>query len=710
MGVPVQIDGIGAVELDDSFRAKAPAEQQSIIDGIKSQHAQMQPPRDTSQPSLIDRAIASPPVTAIHDVAANGLAGMANMGARALDVFAPGMGLGLMAPLTQQATQIADQPYQGALDRNRNTPGYAAARAKADTVQQRRGGAGFEDSMLAPFLPTLAGTAGLAGGLDMSNAMRDAQTQSQGQYAADHPFLSMGAGLFGGMLAGPSGLADAVPAYASDNAFMTRMGKGPNLMGPLPQKPPMPAAVDPATSYVQRVMGNVTPQDLINFDTKGKPIMAAEAIGKPGEVAIGALARRDGATADSLLGNVRVRSASAPDRIASDWASATGIHPDAARGDIEAFIASNERAADPLYTAAKAANQNMSSPAIDAELARPAGRKAMREAATNMQNDGVLMGVRDPDLLEQARDSGQEIPWKGGVSSGLKLQSLDYIKRALDAQINTAIRAGDTAASGPLMGLKNRLVKAIDDADVTASAGPNSTKPEGGLYAQARAKAGEYLSAKKQFSQGQQDILNTGLQAKDFADYFAKLGPADQQAYLGGAANKLFNLQQQGKLSAAVFKAPMVEGKLAAAIGPEKARAFIQNMASEQKMADFARTRVPGAGSPTAEYNAAMAEQDGGNAGINFALDAGQNVINHGPIRGAIKTGVQYLKNPIANFRAGVMPVPVRDAAGALLQLPPADLGLHLQSLPKLLTPSNGVPKRIPLGAFLLPQQSPPQR
>jgi len=172
----------------------------------------------------------------------------------------------------------------------------------------------------------------------------------------------------------------------------------------------------------------------------------------------------------------------------------------------------------------------------------------------------------------------------------------------------------------------------------------------------------------------------------------------------------LFNLQQQGKLSAAVFKAPMVEGKLAAAIGPEKARAFIQNMASEQKMADFARTRVPGAGSPTAEYNAAMAEQDGGNAGINFALDAGQNVINHGPIRGAIKTGVQYLKNPIANFRAGVMPVPVRDAAGALLQLPPADLGLHLQSLPKLLTPSNGVPKRIPLGAFLLPQQSPPQR
>lgn len=642
------------------------------------------------QPSFMDRVAAFPLVRGVHDVIGGMIGGALNgpmQVAAAANNLIPNT-----TPMDVNNPTGLDASYNDALSRNRNAPGYAAARAGADKAMALRGGSGITDQLLAPFLPAVAGTAGLLGGLDSSNAMADAQAEGQGGYAARHPVLSAGANILGGFLTGaPEGIAKNLPVYAGDNPLVTR-AINPDAMGPLPLDP-RSTPVSPAVDYVRGLVAKSgkTPTDLTTFDTGGKPVTSAEAIGKPGEVGLGALARREGATPDALSGAIRARNEAAPQRILSDYAAASGIDPLAARGDIEGFIEANQKAATPLYTEAYKANPNISSPMLDRILETPAGRKALASARDKMQNDMSLMGTPDAELMDQAREGDTPIPARG-VASGMKLRVYDYVKKSLDDQIGAAYRAGNKNEGGIINDLKNTMLRELDKADVTAAAGPNSVKPEGGLYAQARAKAGEYLSARKQFEAGQEHILDHNFPAQDFAAYYAKLGPADQQAYLGGVANKLFNIQQANKLKADIFKAPVIQQKLATIMGPEKARAFLRNMESEAKMAAFARTRVPGAGSPTAEYVAAMKDQD--SAGLlPEALGWVGQVADKGPIKGSISYGVGRGKDALAAYATRGMPVGVRDEAGRMLMLPPQQLGSDLARLPTL--PVKG-PARLP--------------
>lgn len=467
---------------------------------------------------------------------------------------------------------------------------------------------------------------------------------------------------------------------------------------------------DHGMDYVNKLLltSGKTPADLRAAAASGKPITTAEAIGKPGEVAVGALARREGATPDALAGAVQARSASAPQRILSDYAAASGINPLAARGDIEGFIETNQKAADPLYTDAYKENQNISSPMLDRILETPAGKRALAAAREKMQNDMSLMGTPDEDLMSQAAEGGTQLPAKG-AASGMKLRVYDYVKRSLDDQISAAYRAGNKNEGNIINALKTSLVKQLDKADVTAAAGPNSVRPEGGLYAQARAKAGEYLSAQKQYEAGQEHILDANFPAKDFSDYYAKLGPADKQAYLGGVANRLFNLQQASKLKADIFKAPVIQQKLATVMGPEKAHQFLSNMESEAKMANFARTRVPGAGSPTAEYAAAMSAQDSPFNMSPGAIDFLGKVADRGPVKGAISYGAGKLKDAGAAWATRGMPVHVRDAAGKLLMADPRTSAALLEARARAaavqpqypqLAPPLSPQSLIPYGAF----------
>lgn len=168
-------------------------------------------PYNARQPSTLDRVVASPVGRFAHDVIGGAVHGAAD--------------IGTMTPLTAAARPAVDMiagaidaPYQGALARTRNAPGYAAARTQADRGQAARGGSGFTDQMLAPILPTLAGTVGLLGGSDSANANADAQAQGQEAYAKAHPVLSFGANTLGSLLAGPEGglpKLGAIPAKAA---------------------------------------------------------------------------------------------------------------------------------------------------------------------------------------------------------------------------------------------------------------------------------------------------------------------------------------------------------------------------------------------------------------------------------------------------------------------------------------------------------------
>lgn len=146
------------------------------------------------QPSVIDRIAASPPARLLHDAVVNPLVGLSR--------FTP------MGDSLASAYAPVDKAYEGALARNRNTPGYAKARTEADAVQAKRG-SGLSDQVIAPLLPAMTGALGAPGGLDAMNANADAQQAAQSGYQQRHPALSMGAGLAGGLLMTPSAAAPA---------------------------------------------------------------------------------------------------------------------------------------------------------------------------------------------------------------------------------------------------------------------------------------------------------------------------------------------------------------------------------------------------------------------------------------------------------------------------------------------------------------------
>lgn len=134
-------------------------------------------------------------------------------------------------------------------------------------------------------------------------------------------------------------------------------------------------------------------------------------------------------------------------------------------GKLEDIAKARAKMAEPLYTKAFSSNKSVSSPQIDRILSTPAGQSALKQAAVKMQNDMSRMGIPDEELMEQARLVGMDT--KGGIAKGLNLRSLDYVKRALDDQIGTAIRAGESDNVRILTGLKNDLVRGLDAADKT---------------------------------------------------------------------------------------------------------------------------------------------------------------------------------------------------------------------------------------------------
>ena len=50
-----------------------------------------------------------------------------------------------------------------------------------------------------------------------------------------------------------------------------------------------------------------------------------------------------------------------------------------------------------------------------------------------MQNSRKLVGMSDPELVEQAKLVGSYEPGNGGIAPGLNMETLDHTKKALDA-------------------------------------------------------------------------------------------------------------------------------------------------------------------------------------------------------------------------------------------------------------------------------------
>jgi hypothetical protein len=279
-----------------------------------------------------------------------------------------------------------------------------------------------------------------------------------------------------------------------------------------------------------------------------------------------------------------------------------------AEGVVEKAMAERAKAASSLYDEAFKANQNVQSPAIDRLLRTPAGRQALRNAATKMQNDMTLVGVPDKELTEQARyvaSLGQDkAPPRQGVASGLKLRTLDYVKRSLDDMSESAMRAGEKDNARIIGNLKRSLVAELDKLDVTAQAGPNSVNPAGGAYARARAAYGSGSDALDRILEGgtgfinkmegmdRQSIVNRAFSAQNIMpeevarvrSQFAMAGKMDD--FNAGVASWLSD-RLADAMKANASGGGNVPGKVFASVwGDERQRAILKAALGDQARVD----------------------------------------------------------------------------------------------------------------------------
>jgi hypothetical protein len=223
--------------------------------------------------------------------------------------------------------------------------------------------------------------------------------------------------------------------------------------------------------------------------------------------------------------------------------------------DVEKMLAAGREEAAPLYKQAYQANQSVSSPLINRMLETPQGKSSLAEAAKDIQNEMGRVAVPDKELTAIADDLG--IVSKGGVASGLKLKTLDYVKRGMDKAYQTAVRT-DPAEASRILALKKDFVNEVDRLDKT------------GLYKQARAVSGDYLSNEKAMEAGKKFLsADDEIIAKEFAD----MGKTEKASYKVGVVRGIrdkINKTNDGNNAARLFKNETTRLKLQSILSPQE--------------------------------------------------------------------------------------------------------------------------------------------
>ena len=275
-------------------------------------------------------------------------------------------------------------------------------------------------------------------------------------------------------------------------------------------------------------------------------------------------------------------------------------------GQIESLVPQNyyatkagqkaTNAASDLYDSAFKANQMVESPEINLILKTPAGKQALRDAVELMQNDRSLVSKTDPELtaaLKEAQQLGQtNVESPGGVGRGLKLRTLDYVKQALyDMEDAAKDQFGNaTAKSRGITGLRRDLTRELDNVDVTAQAGPNSTKAAGGDYANARKLASTRARDLQALDRGQNFMSKSEFKgSQDLAADLADMSQTERDNFRIGAAQalkqKVGDTVSRADLTKKLMDIPELESKIKLAFGDDATfKKYIENLIGEKQM------------------------------------------------------------------------------------------------------------------------------
>jgi len=444
-----------------------------------------------------------------------------------------------------------------------------------------------------------------------------------------------------------------------------------NLLGGAPEAPitafrSAPTTAQRAGNYVSTLMDNAgkSGTDLRAAQT-AKPVMAAETIGRSAVPALGALARRQGQTGDILGAALTERAQQAPERILNDYASASGIVPEAAQGNIDTLVRSGQANAKPLY------KQAYTAPALNPDHIAPGGtldnmmsRPSMVSAAKNALGIAAEEG-RDPSSLGIGFNTAGDVQFERVPS----WQTLDYMKRGLDQHLESF--------RNELTGKMPTGNPSVSAAQGTRTQFRNFLASENPAYGQALKTSGDYLSLQNAFTNGQKFILSSTMTADNLAKQFAKLSPAEQEAFKGGTANAIYNQAQNGRMAPRLFKAPAIQQKLNTVLGPKNAQTFLGNMQQEADMAKSGARMMPAVNSPTFELAEAAKDQDG--SMIQHAI-TGLFAAKHAAA-GNYLGAAAHASRLWHTLKNTGMSIPVRDEAGRLLMMKPEDLADELDNI-----------------------------
>lgn len=393
-------------------------------------------------------------------------------------------------------------------------------------------------------------------------------------------------------------------------------------------------------------------QRLTEAQKHGQPMVAADVIasekggvlqnGKNTLGMVRALASLPGKTSD-LAGQVAARAGQASQRIGE------ALDKFVSKNDYYGSIAKAEeykKGSNPFYQNAFKNNQSMDSTIISRILKTDAGKAALKDVSKDMSNEMTLLSAPDKELTQQAKDVGLVLKGGKGVGVGLKMQTLDRVKQKFDQLATKAYAAGDKAEGKRYSNLAKGLRGEMDRIDVTAKAGPNSVKPEGGDYARGRAlnatgqQIGEALEEGRNFMK---------MDSEQIAAYMADKNKSlpQKEAFAKGARRWLEDkidgkVGEKAPLGALWTKA--VQKRLQALGGSEDDFSSLKQFMENEKAMNRTDNALTGGSmtNPNANYQQMI--------GSNTGLSAGKIVgALHNPGGAAVDIGIHLLDKHLAN-------------------------------------------------------------
>lgn len=351
--------------------------------------------------------------------------------------------------------------------------------------------------------------------------------------------------------------------------------------------------------------------------------------------------------------------------------------------ELEDIVRIGREKANPIYKTAYKSNQSVQSPVIDRILRTDVGKAALETARRRMDTKMSLMARPDPELTAIAKDleklgkvTGST---QGGVASGLKLQTLDQVKRAMDRMINSAVRQGDDALTADLTTLKKGLVKELDRLDKT------------GAYAKARKVSGDYITNKQALEQGAR-FLNDD--ADVIANMYKGFGATEKASYKVGVVrsirNKIDKTTDGGNVSR-IFNNENTRQKLQTVLNKNEYSTLL-NKAKEVDNLYRLRNQITG-NSRTAMRKIAAEEFD----------EAGKQLVSDLATRGYRDVAIDKVVGFIASKFDGLSDKTAREVAEILYETDPKKKYQIVKKLTEIAKKGSGADKQTAiqkLGAF----------